>query len=65
MPSFTTVDDQLARRFRVALLIGRRVSGQTAGHTFTKARIRSVRRDLFASVPRWTVDIEDDGGASD
>jgi hypothetical protein len=65
MPSFTTADDQLARRFRVALLIGRRVTGQTAGHSFTKAKIRSVRRDLFAPVPRWTVDIEEDGAGSE
>ncbi len=60
MPSFTTVDDQVARRFRVALLIGRRVTGQTAGHTFTRAKIRSVVRDLLAPMPRWTISIEDD-----
>jgi hypothetical protein len=60
MPSFTTVDDQVARRFRVAHLVGRRVTGSTAGHTFTMARIRSVRRDLAAAVPRWTIDIEEE-----
>ncbi len=60
MPSFTTVDDQVARRFRVALLVGRRVTGSTQGHTFTRARIRSVVRDLFAPTPRWTICIEDD-----
>ena len=60
MPSFTTVDDQVAHRFRVALLIGRRVTGTTQGHTFTKARIRSVQRDLLAKVPRWTISIEDE-----
>ena len=60
MPSFTTVDDQVARRFRVALLIGRRVTGSTHGHSFSKARIRSVQRDLMAKVPRWTISIEDD-----
>jgi len=61
MPSFTTVDDQVARRFRVALLVGRRVTGQTHGHTFTRARIRSVVRDLMAPMPRWTICIDDDG----
>jgi len=60
MPSFTTVDDQVARRFRVALLVGRRVTGQTHGHTFTRARIRSVVRDLMAPMPRWTICIDDD-----
>ena len=65
MPSFTTVDDQVAHRFRVALLIGRRVSGRTAGHSFTKARIRSVVRDLLAPVPKWTISIEDDAVAAD
>jgi hypothetical protein len=63
MPSFTTVDDQLARRLRVALLVGRRVTGTTAGHAFTRARIRAVRRDLFAIEPRWTIDIEEDEAA--
>ena len=63
MPSFTTVDDQVAHRFRVALLIGRRVTGSTAGHTFTKAKIRSVQRDLLAPVPRWSSSIEDDAAA--
>jgi len=65
MPSFTTVDDQIAHRFRVALLIGRRVTGQTSGHTFTKARIRSVQRDLLSREPRWTISIEDDAQAAE
>jgi hypothetical protein len=65
MPSFTTADGQVAHRFRVALLVGRRVSGQTAGHTFTKARIRSVVRDLMAPLPKWTISIEDDAVAAD
>ena len=65
MPSFTTVDDQVAHRFRVAQLIGRRVSGQTGGHTFTRGRIRSVVRDLLAPVPKWTISIEDDAVAAD
>ena len=65
MPSFTTVDDQVARRFRVAQLVGRRVTGSTQGHTFTRARIRSVVRDLLAPMPRWTICIEDDSQAAE
>ncbi len=65
MPSFTTVDDQVARRFRVALLIGRRVTGSTAGHTFVRARIRSVQRDLMAKIPRWTISIDDDAAPAE
>ena len=65
MPSFTTADHDVAKRLRVAHLTGRLVTGTAGDHAFTMARIRSVRRDIAAAVPRWTIDIDEDGAASD
>jgi hypothetical protein len=61
MPSFTTVDHDVAKRLRVAHLTGRLVTGTAGDYTLTMARIRSVRRDIIAAVPRWTVDVDDEG----
>ena len=60
MTRFVTNDHDVAKRLRVAHLIGRLITGTAGEISFTQARVRSVQRDLLAKVGSWTIEIEQD-----
>lgn len=58
MPTFVTTSREVARKFRTAYLTGRVINGNVCGHSFTRAKVRSVTRDPSSAAGRWRISIE-------